>query len=86
MSLTYHQRILALAQCWKTGDISIEQLGEFNLWYEALEGGSLGDPDGITVERVEMRLYEQFKKYDKPKYPNMGFRGRNFDYKLFTAF
>lgn len=73
MTASYDQRIVHLAQLWKIGNMNEEEFEELNAWYQTLEDAPLGPPDGVTVERVEQRLHEQFKKYYLPKYPNLRF-------------
>jgi hypothetical protein len=73
MTTDYDQRIFNLAQLWKTGNMNTEEFEELDAWYQALEDAPLGPPDRVTVERVEQRLHEQFKKYYLPKYPNLRF-------------
>jgi len=55
----YGQRILALVQLWRTGNIGISDYRELNDWYQSLEDKEIGPPVELTVDIVEKGLHEQ---------------------------
>ena len=69
VSAGYGQRILELAQKWRTEMISEAEYLEFSGWFYGLEEKELGPPIELTVDLVEKRLHEQLyaNKYDPPE-------------------
>ena len=56
----YSQRILELAQKWRTETIEDSEYRELNAWFYALEEKELGFPIELTVDLVEKRIHEYF--------------------------
>jgi hypothetical protein len=68
----HRDRILDLAQRWKLNLLSKEEYAELNTWYHSLEDVSLGFPDEITVNGIEIRLHQLFTKQEQTQISKNG--------------
>jgi len=62
----YKQRLVDLAQKWRTGRITEAEYLELDSWFRSLEDIPLGPPLEMAVEKLEKRLHEQLYKKVKP--------------------